>query len=415
MKILHACDWYRPFGGAERLLLGTLEALEAAGHENIIIANQFDSQAKTGQRAEDFLPSFEANFAILPSWRTVGKMFRNLRRDVEKIILRHRPDVIHVHNLQNPFALRTLSRCCPTVRSIHDPRLYCFTDWKLLPDKRICPHPFGRPCLTNGCLSLNVFKMSNFAKQVPFRLLHFREHRKVDVLIAESHAVHDCLNQNGFPDSQLALLPNYTETKGSWEEVAAFNKRYHRSNERVVVFVGRASYEKGMDALVEAMVLIPKPWKLILVTGGEYLSTILEKIKSLGIEDSVEMPGILDYETTRTYYARADVVVVPSVWMESFCLVGLEAMANGKPVVAFRTGGIPDWLDDGETGFLAPFKDVRILAAKIQKLLENRVLAEAMGRKGYERVSEVFTKEKYLSFLLQIYDSAIAKRRAVHG
>ena len=55
--------------------------------------------------------------------------------------------------------------------------------------------------------------------------------------------------------------------------------------------------------------------------------------------------------------ARAEVVVCPSVWNEPFGLVGLEAMAHAKPVVAFSVGGIPEWLADGETGFLAPRKD----------------------------------------------------------
>lgn len=415
MKILHICDWYRPFGGAEKLLFGKLKLLEDAGHKNIIVANQYPSQQKTNARSEFFIQNLEINFAALPRWDIFFSMVKTLQNVLKEIVQSHKPDVIHINNLQNPFAIRALTQSGPTVRSIHDPRLYCFTDWRLLPNKDICPHPLGRFCITEKCLAWNFLCMSNAEKQAPFRLLNLREHKKVNILLAESRAVHDCLTQNGFPDSQICMLPNFTERKGTWEEVVAFTKRYHQPNERTVVFVGRASYEKGIDYLVEAMALVPKPWKLILVTGGEYLSKVREKIKSLWMEDSVELPGVLDYETTRTYYARADVVVVPSVWLESFCLVGLEAMANGKPVVAFRTGGIPDWLDDGQTGFLAAVKDVQELAAKIATLLSDRELAQKMGRKGYERVSTVFTKENYLNSLIKIYDSAIVKWKVAHG
>lgn len=410
MKILHVCDWYRPFGGAERLLLGTLELLESAGHQNIIITSDHPSQMRTGKRLEYFLSNLEINFALLPRWRIFARNMKQLQKNIEAIIQEHKPDIIHIHNLQNPYVIQILTPLAPTVRSVHDPRLYCFTNWRLLPNGEICPHPLGRACLKEKCLSWNFLRLSNTEKWAPFKLFHLRENKKIDLLIAESHAVEACLRQNGFSDSQITLLPNYTEKKGDWHQIEAFNRRYHVPGQRVVVFVGRASYEKGIEPLVEAMALIPRPWKLILVTGGEYLGRVREKIKALNLEDAVEIPGVHDYETTRTYYARSDVVVVPSVWMESFCLVGLEAMANGKPVVAFRAGGIPDWLIDNETGFLAPVRDVKALAGKIQTLLDNEQLAREMGRRGYERAAKVFSKEQYLSALEEIFQKAIHRK-----
>ena len=409
MKILHVCDWYRPFGGAEKLLFGMLDLLEGAGHENYIIANDVPTQIRTNQRPEYFLENLEMDFGALPRRRIFLKNVKTLQENLESVIQKHDPDVIHIHSLQNSFALQVLTKKYPSVRSIHDPRLYCFTNWRLLPNKEVCPYPLGRACLTKGCLSWNFLNLSKTAKEAPFRIRHLRENRKVDILIAESHAVFDCLSQNGFPRDRIEILPNLTEKKGPFEDVMAFNKLYHNPKERTVVFVGRASYEKGIDYLLGAMALVPKPWKLILVTGGEYLSSVRERIKSLGIEDSVEMPGVLDYEATRTYYARADIVVVPSIWIESFCLVGLEAMANGKPVVAFNIGGIPDWLEDGKTGFLAEKRNVGDLADKIRILFDDSKLAESMGRNGYERASTVFSKERYLTGLEDIYKKAIDK------
>jgi glycosyltransferase involved in cell wall biosynthesis len=414
MKILHILDWYRPFGGAERLLFSQLDLLEKTGHENIVVANDVLGQNPTNRRPEYFLKNLEVSFAGLHPIALLGRStwIRELRSQLSEIIARHKPDVAHFHNMQNPFTLQAVTQALPTVRSIHDPRLYCFTDWKLLPDQAICPHPLGQSCLTEGCIPWNPLALSTVVRQVPYRLLHLKAHRAVDVLIAESRAVFDCLLQNGFPREQLALLPNMTPGYGDWDEVSRFNVQYHELGKKTVLFIGRASYEKGIDYLVEAMALLPRPWKLILVTGGPYLAKVREKVRTLGLMDSVEIPGILSYEETRTYYARADVVVFPSVWIESFGLVGLEAMAHGKPVVAFRTGGIPDWLEDQHTGFLAPLKDTRQLAARICQLLDDPELARRLGRNGFERVAQKFNGEIYLRRLLEIYEGAILKKRA---
>lgn len=417
MRILHICDWHRPFGGAERLLFSMLKTLEAGGHENILVANDAPGQMRTGKRPEYFVERLEADFADVPLASLGGSApwIDRLRTRLAEIIARHKPDVAHFHNMQNPFVLRAVAEDLPSVRSIHDPRLYCPTDWRLLPNGDVCPHAMGRRCVTEGCLPRNPLGSSSLIKRLPYRLLHFKEHRRLETLIAESRAVYDCLRQNGFPAEQIAILPNMTASYGDWDEVCRFNERHHRSEDRVVLFVGRASREKGIDQLIDAMALVPKPWKLVLVTGGDYLRQVKERIKARGIENSVELPGVLDYETTRAQYARADVVAFPSVWIESFGLVGVEAMANGKPVVAFKTGGIPDWLDDGRTGLLAPLKDVSALARNIERLLGDPTLARAMGRSGHERAARLYNEKIYLDRLIGIYGAAIGRRRGHAG
>lgn len=411
MKILHVLDWYRPFGGAERLLFSVLDLLEEAGHENVILADDVQGQRRTGRRPEHFVKGLELSFPM-PTAALLGLSPEAARLDAEvaAVVARHRPDVAHIHNLQNPLVLRALTRALPCVRSVHDPRLYCFTSWRLLPDRSICPHPLGRHCVSEGCIPWNPLALESVVGQVPFRIMHLREHRRVEVLVAESAAVRDCLVQNGFPPEVVSLLPNMTQQYGDWDAVQAFNAPHRVPGSRTVLFVGRASYEKGIDFLVEAMALVPRPWKLVLVTGGPYLAQVRERVRALGLEDCVEMPGVLSYEETRVQYARADVVAFPSVWLESFGLVGLEAMANGKPVAAFRTGGVPDWLDDGETGLLADLKDTAGLAERIGRLLGDPALAARLGRNGHARVARDFSGEVYRGRLLEIYRTAVERR-----
>lgn len=410
MKVLHLCDHYRPIGGAEKLLFDTLDALEKAGVENIIATHDYPANKATGSRKEYIVHDLDMHPF---SWNFLDYLARGLRskKPLRRIIEEERPDVIHIHNMQNPFAISTAVRMAPTVRSIHDPRLYCFNNWRILRKTReICPYPLGRKCVTEGCLWPDLLGFTFEGRCAMPRYASYLLHRKVDKLIVESEAMHACVIQNGYREEQMAYLPNFTRTF-DFEEVMRRSDELDKPEENSILFVGRASFEKGVDHLLEAAATLKIPFKLYLVTGGPAMSQIYDKIKELNLSDKVEVPGVQSYEKTRDYYAMADVVVVPSVWIESFCLVGIEAMANAKPVVAFRTGGIPDWLADGQTGYLAECRNVGDLAAKIERVLADKAAAKAMGIMGYRRVQEKYTMDVYLPRLINIYESAIKARR----
>jgi glycosyltransferase involved in cell wall biosynthesis len=96
-------------------------------------------------------------------------------------------------------------------------------------------------------------------------------------------------------------------------------------------------------------------------------------------------------------------VVVPSLWDEPFGFVIVEAMAAGRPVVAYRVGGIPEIIEDGVSGRLAPRGDVEELTRAVLDLLNDEEKARAMGRAGRERVETRFHSrtlaDRYLELL----------------
>jgi len=102
------------------------------------------------------------------------------------------------------------------------------------------------------------------------------------------------------------------------------------------------------------------------------------------------------------------VVVVPSRWPEPFGIVGIEAMAHGRPVVAFGVGGIPEWLTDGVGGFVVPPADVATMAGRIVSVLANPAEAEAMALRGRARVLRDFSEEAHLAKLVPLYERAVA-------
>ena len=106
-----------------------------------------------------------------------------------------------------------------------------------------------------------------------------------------------------------------------------------------------------MRVLLEAAARLRVPFTLTIVGAGRDEKRLRRRAASFA-------PGVVRFAGWQTdvapFFAAADVVVVPSLWNEPFCLVGVEALAAGVPVVAFDRGGIGDWLKPDETGVFAP-------------------------------------------------------------
>ena len=336
------------------------------------------------------------------------KIFKCVGR-LGEIIDNHNPDICHIHSCQNPYVVKYLMKKIPCVRNIHDPRLHCFTHWKLLPDnKTICPYPMGPDCITQGCISQGKPETLH-EKIAPWTRKHFHVHRKMPVFIMESKATIECMKQNGFTDEQLHWIPNFTPVRPR-KEVEKLIRELYNPDESHILMVGRASPEKGFDVALDAMKLLKtKNVKLHLVTGGPHYEAIENRVKHDPLlKQCVILEGILSYKKTSLKYAMADLIVIPSVWMETFCLVGLEAMANMKPVVGSYTGGIKDWLVNGKTGFHFEMGNPEDLASKLDLLLSDKKTAMAMGLNGYDRVSKLYNKERYMKDLFEAYNTAIS-------
>ena len=312
--------------------------------------------------------------------------------------------MIHLHNQQNPFIyLACLLSGIPMVRNIHDPRLYCPTNWRLLSDKTLCPHPFGRACVTEGC----VKPRSEDVKQMFFTIFNRQLSFRNTTLIIESRESYQMALQNGYREDQLELIPNCTSIAPS--EVEIENKRrYSKPGENSILFVGRASYEKGLHFLINALPKLKNDYKLCILTAGDYYNQqIAPLVEKLGVRSKVEVRFGTSYEETAKFYSMADVVVVPSIWFETFCLIGIEAYSHMTPVVATRTGGIKDWCVDGVTGYLADIFDEDSLASSIDALLDDPEKRTEFGLNGYRSVQEHYTEQIYYKRLRALYEKVI--------
>ena len=144
---------------------------------------------------------------------------------------------------------------------------------------------------------------------------------------------------------------------------------------------------------------------MVLVGDGPLFSRLKDSIRELGIEDLVWMPG--DRADIPQLLRMIDIFVLPSL-AEGISNTLLEAMASGLPLIATRTGGNPEPVDDGDNGYLVPVSDPQALANRIAKMLAEPETRKAMGLRGRKKVAQRFNWTGTVDSYLAVYDDVLA-------
>jgi glycosyltransferase involved in cell wall biosynthesis len=171
------------------------------------------------------------------------------------------------------------------------------------------------------------------------------------------------------------------------------------SNHNVILYAGQIIRGKGVDVLLESLARVRVPFECVILGEGSHRAHCEALSRKLGLAGKVQFKGYLPPGELEKFYAEASVCVVSSVWPEPFGAVGLEAMRNGLPVVAFDSGGIGEWLVNGENGFLVPWMHRAQFACRVEELLNDKSLARKLGERGRQFAREKFGFEQYISGL----------------
>jgi glycosyltransferase involved in cell wall biosynthesis len=197
---------------------------------------------------------------------------------------------------------------------------------------------------------------------------------------------------------RVVEMPNGVDTEiyRPIEKDRSLLKKLGLEDKVVVLFVGNLHLCKGVDLLIEAIARIKDESIVLLVVGGGYEEKRFRELaRRMGLEGRVIFvgPKSLD-EGLISYYALADMFVLPSIYSESFGVVALEAMSCGKPVIVSSLPGPSRLVSDGKGGLIATVGDIEDLKAKIELLAydENRRLE--MGRMAREKAVEQYSWEK---------------------
>jgi glycosyltransferase involved in cell wall biosynthesis len=307
------------------------------------------------------------------------------------------PDVIHLHQFEDPDVVSFMQAGSPIVISVHGYSA-CTSGVHYFRPGQECTRPHGPGCIPNlllrGCAhGRNPASFPGAYARVT-RGLHALRH--ADLVISYSSAVDRHLSVNGL--TRRAIVPLFAT-------IPARSAGGHAARRRVV-FAGRVVRTKGVDVLIRAARSVQA--EFVICGDGGRLEAMQELARRLGVEERVRFTGWLSAEDLALELAEASVVVMPSLWPEPAGLVGIEAQAAGRPVIASSTGGVGDWLQDGVNGLCVRPGDARDLARALDELLDDPDRQAAMGAAGRQIVGERFTLGHHLAALLQAYGTARA-------
>jgi glycosyltransferase involved in cell wall biosynthesis len=125
------------------------------------------------------------------------------------------------------------------------------------------------------------------------------------------------------------------------------------------------------------------------------------------VADRIEFAGWLNNGELAKRYQQCTLVAFPSLWPEPFGRVGPEAFVHGKPVVAYATGGIPDWLTDNGTGYLVAPGDIEQLRQRLHQLLAEPERCRQFGEQAQRMALIQWTADGHIRQLLQVFEAAL--------
>ena len=220
----------------------------------------------------------------------------------------------------------------------------------------------------------------------------------------------------GLPFEKINVIPNginLTNFNGI-ERDYEFRRQYASDNEKIILYMGRLVYEKGIQHLISAMPKILNGYndaKLIIAGKGGMTDELKAQAEALGISNKVYFTGYLNAKQVQKMYKCADVAVFPSTY-EPFGIVALEAMLAGVPIVVSDVGGLNEIVEHGVTGMKSYAGNANSIADSILALLYDHQLAANVSKNAKAKVKELYNWNKIAQDTHFTYQKAICQTMA---
>lgn len=325
---------------------------------------------------------------------------------LDAILRELKPDIVHAHNIHNALtydALRIARRYTDRVfLTTHDTFLVSFT--------RVAGPRYENALKKGLGYRMHWWEhLQAVGRQYwPLRNTTIKRILRSSVknVIVYTRAMESFLRANGI--TNIAFVHSGIEPIDpiAQDRVDAF-KKAHDLASPCVLYGARISGDKGIGALLAIIPAILKefPQCTFLIIGDrERLEPYLKNVTS-NVRRALRTPGWIAYDELQTAYAACDVVTVPSLYLDNFPTINLEAMRAGKPVVGTCFGGTPEAVKDGETGFIVDPRNTDAYAECVLRLLRNPKLAQRMGIAGRKCIENDFSIERHIQDHLALYAS----------
>ena len=237
-----------------------------------------------------------------------------------------------------------------------------------------------------------------------------------EVIVNSNYMKNELQRLFGLPYEKINVVPNGVNLNlfNGIERDYNFRRRYAMDNEKIILFMGRLVYEKGVQHLIAAMPKILNGYhdsKLIICGKGGMLDELKAEANALGLGQKVYFAGYMNGKDVQRMYKAADIAVFPSTY-EPFGIVALEAMLSENPVVVSDIGGLNEIVQHRENGMKAYCGNPNSIADSILELLYDHKLCADITKKAKNKVRNEYNWSKIAQDTHFTYQKAICQSMA---
>jgi glycosyltransferase involved in cell wall biosynthesis len=433
VRVLFVTASYLPesVGGVELHVAGLARAVQAAGHDAVVLARtgriglphlELARETVDGVPVIRLANTFEDATSLerMYAHAGIGDRFVEVLDEVQ-------PDVVHVHHLtclSVSILERLRSRGIPTIMTLHDFWMGCPRGQRITAGLELCPEIRLEKCvpclrelwphlLGRGRAPEAPAEERDAGDRALLEDYHATMRRVlngVDVLVTPSDFMRRMFEAQGVPAGRIRVVENGLPT-------ARFDpaRRQGRASGPLRIgFIGSVLPSKGVHLLLKAVRRLGDPSSMRLDVWGEILpfhhdrdyGKRLEALRT-GFESVVHLHGNYDNERLPEILTGFDVVVVPSIWYEAYALTIREAFLAGVAVVTANHGAMAEAVEDGVNGLLFEAGDEASLARVLRRLVDDRPLVERLAGAAHR----VRDESDAAAELLGLYEQVLSGRR----
>ena len=241
-------------------------------------------------------------------------------------------------------------------------------------------------------------------------------YESAEVIVNSNYMKNELQRLFGLPYEKINVIPNGVNLNlfNGIERDYNFRRKYAMDNEKVILFMGRLVYEKGIQHLISAMPKILEGYhdaKLVICGKGGMQDELQEQVNAMGIGNKVYFAGYMKGKDVQKMYKAADIAVFPSTY-EPFGIVALEAMLSENPIVVSDIGGLNEIVEHRVNGMKAYCGNPNSIADSILELLYDHKLCADITRKAKNKVRNEYNWSKIAQDTHFTYQKAICETMA---
>ncbi|MBI2439420.1 MAG: glycosyltransferase [Candidatus Moranbacteria bacterium] len=383
MKILEINKFFHERRGAERHFLDVIDMLRRHGHEVEVFSMKHPSNQQS--IFDKFFPSYVGyHSSDANAWQRlmgVGRLFWSFeaRSKMKSLLGEWQPDIVHMHNIYHQLSPSILG----PIRDRHIPIIMTVHDYNLIsPDKDAYYPEIGKRYWKFLFMSKYSFGKRLLLVVKTYWNKWFNFYGNIDFFIAPSRFVQDVLVGAGMPREKIVVIPHFIS---GIKPVMLNNETVPLS---YAMYFGSISEEKGVNDLVDIFDTLQIPLLIVGVTENNF---VLRKSSYVTVIEKKTKQELL------LLLHRASCVVSASSLPETFGLIALEAIADGKPFFGFRKGALTEIIENGKNGILVEKKSdlqqvLKKFFAKEQVFSYQEIQRFAYERFGEEQFNKTFER-----------------------